>query len=112
MNHQPVVRIDGLDILGRGLHAVFAEAFGFPSFYGRNMDAWVDCMSSLDRPDDGLTSVHAPPGSVLVLEIHHFKDLKRQELAVADAIVECAAFVNWSRLRVGEPAVLCVSFHE
>ena len=21
-------------------HNVFAEAFGFPGFYGRNMDAW------------------------------------------------------------------------
>ncbi|WP_206361205.1 barstar family protein, partial [Pseudomonas viridiflava] len=26
-------------------HNVFAEQFGFPVFYGRNMDAWVDCLS-------------------------------------------------------------------
>jgi RNAse (barnase) inhibitor barstar len=27
-------------------HEAFASALGFPSWYGRNMDAWIDCMSS------------------------------------------------------------------
>ena len=32
-------------------HAVFAEVFGFPNFYGRNMNAWIDCMTYLDDPE-------------------------------------------------------------
>lgn len=31
-------------------HDVFAETLGFPAFYGRNMDAWIDCMTSADEP--------------------------------------------------------------
>ncbi|MDZ4753789.1 MAG: barstar family protein [Phycisphaerae bacterium] len=31
----------------------FAETFGFPGFYGRNMNAWNDCMTFLDGPDAG-----------------------------------------------------------
>ncbi len=34
-------------------HDVFAEAFSFPEFCGRNRDAWTDCISSLDTPDEG-----------------------------------------------------------
>ncbi|MGC8001097.1 barstar family protein, partial [Salmonella enterica] len=26
-------------------HTESAAAFGFPDFYGRSMDAWVDCLS-------------------------------------------------------------------
>lgn len=31
-------------------HDVFQRTLGFPDFYGRNMDAWIDCMTSLDAP--------------------------------------------------------------
>ena len=50
-------------------HDAFAAAFGFPDFYGRNMNAWIDCLTSLDVPDDGLTTVHAPHGGSVVLRI-------------------------------------------
>ncbi len=29
-------------------HTVFAHVFGFPDYYGRNMNAWIDCMTYLD----------------------------------------------------------------
>ena len=32
-------------------HEVFSEVLGFPSFYGRNMDAWIDCLTSADGAD-------------------------------------------------------------
>lgn len=48
-----IVRIDARRIVDLdSFHDVFAEAFGFFGGYGRNMDAWIDCMSSLDDPDD------------------------------------------------------------
>ncbi|WP_454835628.1 barstar family protein [Pseudomonas lini] len=37
-------------------HSVFAQKFGFPGFYGRNMDAWVDCLSYLDDPSAEMSS--------------------------------------------------------
>ena len=29
-------------------HDVFAETLGFPSYYGRNMDASIDCLTYAD----------------------------------------------------------------
>jgi hypothetical protein len=91
-------------------HDVFSGVFGFPEFYGRNMDAWIDCMSSLDSPSDGMTSVHAPPGGVLVLQLEHVDDFARRCPKQYQALVECAAFVNWRRIEMGEPAVIALSF--
>ena len=43
----PVVRIDGDRIVDWDtFHNVFTEAFGFPGFYGRNMNAWIDCLTN------------------------------------------------------------------
>jgi RNAse (barnase) inhibitor barstar len=91
-------------------HDEFAAAFGFPDFYGRNMNAWIDCMSSLDKPEDGMTRIHAPIGGVLTLRLENIASFREQHPELYAAIVDCAAFVNWRRLEVGEPAVLCMSF--
>jgi hypothetical protein len=91
-------------------HNVFAETFGFPSFYGRNMNAWIDCMTSLDDPGAGMTAVHAPPGGVLVLELEQVDDFAHRCPEQYAAVIECTAFVNWRRIELGEPAVLALSF--
>ncbi|MCA2999596.1 MAG: barstar family protein [Rhodocyclaceae bacterium] len=57
-------------------HSEFQRALGFPEFYGRNMDAWIDCMSNVDEPSAGLSTVDVSPGEILVLQIdraHAFK---------------------------------------
>ena len=88
-------------------HAVFAEAFGF---YGRNMNAWIDCLTSLDEPAHGMTTVHAPSGGVVALELEHVDDFSRRCPEQYAAVVECAAFVNWRRIEAGESPVLALSF--
>ena len=92
-------------------HDVFAETFGFPVFYGRNVDAWIDCMSSLDSPDDGMTSVHCGKGDFIVLELSNAKDFKSRCPEQFEAVVECTAFVNFRNLDVGETPVLMLSFY-
>lgn len=107
-----LIRLDANYISDWGtFHSVFAEVFGFPGFYGRNMDAWIDCMTSLDDPADGMTTVHAPPGGVVVLHVIHMKAFIERCPEQYAALVECAAFVNWRRIEVGEPAVLALSFY-
>ena len=55
----PLVRLDGSRLrTWDGFHDAFASAFGFPGFYGRNMNAWIDCMSYLDDPDTTLDIFH------------------------------------------------------
>ncbi len=108
-----VVKLDTCSIRDwESFHAAFAEAFGFPAFYGRNMNAWIDCMTSLDEPADGMTAVHAPPGGVVVLELLNVGDFARRCPEQYAAVVECAAFVNWRKIEVGERAVLALSFHK
>ncbi|MEM9503139.1 MAG: barstar family protein [Cyanobacteria bacterium P01_E01_bin.43] len=91
-------------------HDVFSLAFGFPEFYGRNMDAWIDCMSSLDDPDDGLSTLHCPPDGVLNLQLDNVASFSRRCPDLYFALIECAAFVNWRRTEIGESPVLCISF--
>jgi hypothetical protein len=91
---------------------VFAEAFGFPAFYGRNMNAWIDCMTSLDDPAAGMSKVHAQPGGVLVLALDEVKEFAARCPEQYDAVVECSAFVNWRRIERGAPPVLALSFYK
>jgi RNAse (barnase) inhibitor barstar len=107
-----IVRLDTRRITDwDSFHRVFAEELGFPGFYGCNLDAWIDCMSSLDAPEDGMTSVHAPPGGVVTLHLEHVAEFARRCPEQYDALVECSAFVNFRRIEMGEPAVLALAFH-
>ena len=48
-------------------HTVFAKEMGFPDFYGRNMDAWIDCMSYLDDAGAGMTRLSVARGDLFHL---------------------------------------------
>ena len=91
-------------------HDTFATALGFPDFYGRNMNAWIDCMTYVDDPDDGLNQMHAPEGGVLVLHLERGRDFATRCPEIYAALIECSAFVNYRRLEIGEGPVLCLSF--
>ena len=107
----PLVKIDTARISDwDSFHAVFANVFGFPSFYGRNMNAWIDCMTSLDEPGEGMTTVHAPPGGVVVIELEQVDTFAVRFPELYSAIVESVAFVNWRRIKIGQDAVLALSF--
>ncbi|MGA2197991.1 MAG: barstar family protein [Bryobacteraceae bacterium] len=89
-------------------HDVFQHTLGFPDFYGRNMHAWIDCMTSVDTATDGLTAVTVPPGAILILRIDDPFDFKRRCPEQYDALIECSAFVNFRRTEIGESPVLAL----
>ncbi|WP_263414268.1 barstar family protein [Terriglobus aquaticus] len=91
-------------------HSEFARVFGFPAFYGKNMNAWIDCMTSLDQPDDGMSTVHCAPGSVLTLQMINAGDFASRCPEQYEALVQCATFVNARRLELGEEPVLALDF--
>jgi hypothetical protein len=112
----PVVSIptDGISDW-ESFHDVFSEVLGFPSFYGRNMDAWIDCLTSADATDgDELVgaNVVAGPGDVLTLQIENASDFARRCAEQYEALVECSAFVNWRRIEVGERPIVALSFYK
>ncbi len=107
-----MMRIDANSIVDiESFHSVFAAAFGFPSFYGCNMDAWIDCLSDLDDPSSGMTTVHVESGRTLALVIEHAQEFKARCPDLFCALVECAAFVNWRRVEAGQAPVLALAFH-
>nr|WP_242628866.1 barstar family protein [Xanthomonas oryzae] len=106
------MRIDADGIVDiESFHSVFAVAFGFPSFYGRNMDAWIDCISYLDDPGSGMTTTHIDSGLTLSLVIEHAQEFKARCPDLFSDLVECAAFVNWRRIEAGQAPVLALAFH-
>jgi len=106
------VSIDGAAIVDWAtFHHVFAAALGFPASYGRNMDAWIDCMSYLGDIEEGMTQVHAPAGGVVTLVLGNARSFKARCPEQWAAMIECSAFVNWRLLERGKPAVLALAFY-
>ena len=106
-----IVRIDTREITDWDtFHDVFAKAFGFPDYYGRNMNSWIDCLSYLDEPAAGMTSIHVEPNEVLALHLEEIADFARRRPEQYDAIVESSAFVNYRRIESGDTALLALSF--
>ena len=107
-----MVQVDADLIIDRQtFHSVFAEKFGFPSFYGRNMDAWVDCLSYLDDPSAEMSSIHVQSGQTLLLVIDNAQSFKCRCPEQFEALVECAAFVNWRIVVAGGLPLLALAFN-
>ena len=106
----PIVRLDADAIVDwPTFHDVFAREFGFPDFYGRNMNAWIDCLTHLDDASAGMTTIHAAPGAVVTLVVEHAAAFATRCPEQHAALVECAEFVNRRRTDVGEAAVLVLA---
>ena len=91
------------------MHDAFHRVFVFPDFYGRNMDAWIDCMTYLDELEAGMTGINVAEGKVLTLELVNATRLREDAPDVYAAIVECAAFVNWRRVKHGGTPVIALA---
>jgi RNAse (barnase) inhibitor barstar len=89
-------------------HSVFKEALSFPDFYGRNMNAWIDCMTYLDDPPSGMTNVSVEEGDLLALRIDDAADFQKRCPDQYAALVECTAFVNYRRIEMGYKPVLAL----
>ena len=74
-------------------HLVCKEAFGFPAFYGENMNAWIDCLSYLTG-SDGMTQFVLSNGEMFHIEVTNTEDFNSRLPEIFDALVECSAFVN------------------
>ncbi len=58
-------------------HGEFQRVFGFPEFYGRNMSAWIDCMSSVGDLAAGMSEIHCEPGAVIALYLEGLATSRR-----------------------------------
>lgn len=95
-------------------HDVFAEALGFPPHYGRNLDAWIDCMTYADDSEAGMISPYlvAQDGDVLTLELGILGDFAERCPEQYNALNECASFVNYRRIERGARSIVALSFYK
>ncbi|MGH9942710.1 MAG: barstar family protein [Pyrinomonadaceae bacterium] len=93
----------------QSFHKVCQAVFGFPDFYGMNMDAWIDCLSYLDK-DAGMTHFHLAEGEMLHIEISTTNSFHRRLPEIFGALVECSALVNQRYVEDGRAPVLSLVF--
>ena len=90
-------------------HDTFAQRLGFPDFYGRNMDGWIDCRPT---PTKTTACVRSPPArEVLTLQLEDCREFRTRCPEIYQVLIDCAAFVNWRRIEQGERPVLALSYH-
>jgi hypothetical protein len=106
----PIDRITDWD----GFHHVFAEVLGFPDYYGRNLDAWIDCLTYADDADAGMidSALIASDGDVLTLQLGILGDFAERCPEQYDALLDCASFVNWRRIEAGARPIIALSFYK
>lgn len=106
-----VVELSGPELVGsEAFHETFSGAFGFPEFYGRNMNAWMDCMGSLRDPLANMTKVHISTSETLAILIHDFEAIRETAPEQWLDLIECAAFVNRGAINRGEAPLLALAF--
>ncbi|WP_293781195.1 barstar family protein [uncultured Oxalicibacterium sp.] len=101
-------QLDGALIAGwEDFHTACKTAFGFPDFYGANMDAWVDCMSYL-RDDDGMTRFRLKDNEVLQIVITHADVIKTRFPELLEELAFCIDAINDRYADYGEKAALAL----
>ena len=88
-------------------HDTFATTLGFPDFYGRNMNAWIACLT---YEDDGMSAFPVASGEVLTLRLQDCKEFRLRCPEIYEGLIDAAAFVNWRRIDVGDMSILTLAF--
>ena len=75
-------------------HEVFAEEMGFPDFYGKNNNAWIDCMSFIDDKNSGMSKITVKHGESLNIIITGTEKTIGTAYDVLEGFIEIVAIVN------------------
>lgn len=90
----PLVTLPGREMQDwDGFHRVSRREFGFPDFYGNNLDAWIDCLSGV-RDDDGMSRFVLKDGETLEIAVSDSAHLARHAGHVLEGLQEAVQEVN------------------
>ena len=63
-------------------HDICARDFGFPGFYGRNMNAWIDCLTYV-REGDGMSRFVLQEDEYLYIHLPDFVTFSQREPVIS-----------------------------
>lgn len=89
--------IDGARITDwASFHDEFQREMGFFDGYGRNMDAWIDCMTDMYTNSEykSLTKFDLNDGDRFILRILHTKEFQSRCPEIFEAFIKCSVFAN------------------
>ncbi|MGE0657544.1 MAG: barstar family protein [Pyrinomonadaceae bacterium] len=89
-------------------HNYCKNVFGFFEGYGMNMDAWIDCMSSLD--EGGMTKFLLGPNEMLHVEFTDTENFRKRVPEIFESFIDCSAFVNQRYAEMGRIPALSLLF--
>ena len=93
----------------KSFHLLCKEKFGFPDFYGMNMNAWIDCLTYLDE-SDGMSRFSLAEGEILYIEVSDSENFNSRLPEIFNTLVESSAFVNRRYADEGKSPVLALVF--
>lgn len=74
-------------------HTESANAFGFPDFYGKNLNTWIDCLTYLSDKD-GMSRFVLGASEQLIIQLPHFDTFSKTQPESCRAFSQCVAVVN------------------
>jgi RNAse (barnase) inhibitor barstar len=86
-------------------HTACQEVFGFPEFYGRNMNAWVDCLSYL-RDEENMSKFHLAADEILQIDVENTDALRAQAPEILEDLIFCVSTINERYEDYGEKPAL------
>lgn len=89
-------------------HDVFARVLGFPLHYARNMDAWVELVSTIDTASN--IAIQVGRKGVLTLALDGAEGFRVEHPDLWDALIDSASTVNFRRIVRGEPAMVALAY--
>ena len=88
-------------------HIQSAKAFGFPVFYGKNMNAWIDCLTYLPE-GDGMSQFTLAHNEQLFIRLANSTQSSRAQTEIYLVLLECIASVNQRYISDGDIPRLAV----
>lgn len=90
------------------MHQLLKNELGFPDFYGKNVNALIDCLTSLRYPEDNMIATTIEKNEVLEMKI---KSLPMDSLLILNHFLIAIESVNQRYLDRGEttPIALILS---
>ena len=90
-------------------HQIFKITFGFPEFYGSNMNAWIDCMSYIDNNETGMTKFSINETDTLIIELTNCEAFKKKCFDIYLALFESVAFVNFRKIKTNGHSMIAIA---